>query len=128
MSEFLASKLDRLRTTERECLAAIVSFEEWMAEIVLIDHEATSDLKQIAEMLRDDSSLNFKRQRLDDPVVLAASLPPLRTSQVPNIPTQAYRGTGANAVRPSSFAPASQQTSTCKRCLPLTQDEIVLLN
>ena len=42
MSEFLASKLDRLRTTERDRLAGIESFEEWMAEIVLIDHEAMS--------------------------------------------------------------------------------------
>ena len=52
MSEFLASMLDRIRTAERDRLAGIESFEEWMAEIVLIDHEATSNLKWIAEMLR----------------------------------------------------------------------------
>lgn len=56
MSDFLASKLDRLRTAEHDRLAGIESFEEWMAEIVLIDHEATSDLKRIAEMLREDTS------------------------------------------------------------------------
>jgi hypothetical protein len=130
MSEFLASKLDRLRATERERLAAIEPFEDWMAEIVLIDHEATSDLKRIADMLRDDNSVNFKRQRLDDPnpVILAASLPPFRNSQIPNIPIQAYRGTGANAVRPAPFAPAPQYGSARKRCPPLTQEEIALLN
>ena len=56
MSDFLVSKLDRLRTAERDRLAGIESFEEWMAEIVLIDHEAMSDLKRIAEMLREDTS------------------------------------------------------------------------
>ena len=128
MSEFLASKLDRLRTSERDRLAAIVSFEDWMAEIVLIDHEATSDLKRIAEMLRDDQS--FKRQRLDDPVILSAALPPFRNSQAPNIPTPSYRGTGANAVRPSSFSHAPQYptSSSRKRCPPLSQEEIALLN
>ena len=65
MSVFLASKLDRLRTAECECLAAIVPFEEWMCKIVTIDHEATSDLKRIADMLREEPE--FKRQRLDNP-------------------------------------------------------------
>ena len=123
MSEFLASKLDRLRTAKRERLAGIESFEEWMAEIVLIDHEATSDLKRIAEMLREDTS--FKRQRLDD-----ATPAPLRNSQIPNmqlpVSTPAYRGTGANAIRPAPFTSAPNSlfattTSNRKRCPPLTQ-------
>ena len=127
MSEFLASKLDRLRTAERERLAAIESFEEWMAEIVLIDHEATSDLKRIAEMLKEDT--NFKRQRLDN------APPPLRNSQMPNLPVSnpAYRGTGANAIHPAPYASApimsfQPSTSGRKRCPPLTQIEVALLN
>ena len=101
-----------------------------MAEIVLIDHEAMSDLKRIAEMLREDTS--FKRQRLDD-----ATPAPLRNSQLPNmqlpVSTLAYRGTGANSIRPAPFASApnsyfSSSTSGRKRCPPLTQTEIGLLN
>ena len=98
MSEFLASKLDRLRTTEREHLAGIEGFEEWMAEIVAFDHEATSDLKCIAEMLREDVS--FTRQRLDDSVPSNPPPIPLQPSQVPNTaaPPNVYCGTGANAI------------------------------
>lgn len=128
MSEFLASKLDRLRTTERERLAAIEDFEEWMAEIVTIDHEATSDLKRIAEMLRED--VGYKRQRLDDGSALIPPPVPFQPSQTPNIPPpNAYRGTGANAIRPPpSSGRFTQPSSGRKRCPPLTQSEIALLN
>jgi hypothetical protein len=132
MSEFLASKLDRLRKTERERLAGIEDFEEWMAEIVTIDHEATSDLKRIAEMLREDVS--YKRQRLDDEVPPTPTPVPFQPSRVPNMSdTNAYRGTGANAIRPPTFNAASnsrfsQPTSGRKHCPPLTPSEIALLN
>ena len=127
MSEFLASKLDRMRSTECERLAEIESFEEWMAEIVSIDNEATSDLKRIAEMLCEEGS--FKRQRLDDDTPLPLSSAPLRPSQVPNMtPQNMYRGTGANATRPSSFTPPSLYPSGRKRCPPLTPAEVSLLN
>ena len=133
MSEFLASKLDRLRTSERERLAAIESFEEWMAEIVAFDREATSDLKRIAEMLREDVS--YKRQRMDDNVPQNPPTVPFQPSQIPNtsVQTNMYRGTGANAIRPPPFSAApnsrfSQPSSGRKRCPPLTQTEIALLN
>ena len=131
MSEFLASKLDRLRTTERERLAAIEGFEEWMAEIVAFDHEATSDLKRIAEMLREDVS--YKRQRLDDSVPQNPPPIPFQPSQIPNTsaPPNVYRGTGPNAIRPPPPPNNSrypQSTSGRKRCPPLTQTEIALLN
>ena len=127
MSVFLASKLDRLKTAERERLAAIVPFEEWMREIVTIDHEATSDLKRIADMLREEPE--FKRQRLD----YAPSQPqPFRPSQTPNVPpSNPYRGSGANTVQPSFSAPNPgfpQSTAGRKRCPPLSQLEISLLN
>ena len=102
MSEFLASKLDRLRTTERERLAAIEGFEEWMSEIVAFDREATSDLKRIAEMLREDVS--YKRQWLDDNVIQNPPPVPFQPSQVPNPSAPpVFRGTGANAIRPPPF-------------------------
>jgi hypothetical protein len=122
MSEFLASKLDRLQTTERERLAAIDSFEEWMAEVVAIDHSATTDLKRIAEMLREDVS--FKRQRLADDAPQNPAPTPLHPSQIPNVPTpHMYRGTGANAINQSAFSTApnnrfSQFSSGRKRCPP----------
>src|SRR6202522_1756321 len=138
MSEFLASKIDRLKASERDRLSEIVSFEEWMAEIVSIDREATSDLKRIAEMLKDD--ISFKHQRTDDPTPNfyrpspAENVRPLRPSQVYNVqPTQFMRnnpssshfvGTGANAVQPSSRPPNRFQ----KRCPPLPPSEISLLN
>src|ERR1700678_238342 len=96
MSEFLASKIDRLKVSERDRLSEIVSFEEWMAEIVSIDREATSDLKRIAEMLKDD--ISFKHQRIDDPTPNfyrpspAENVRPLRPSQAYNVqPTQLMR-------------------------------------
>src|SRR6202522_4550518 len=119
MSEFLASKFDCLKASERDRLSAIVSFEEWMAEIVAIDREATSELKRIAEMLKDD--ISFKHQRTDDPTPNfyrpspAENVRPLRPSQVYKVqPTQFMRnnpssshfvGTGANTVQPSSCPP-----------------------
>ena len=131
MSEFLASKLDRLRTTERERLAAIEGFEEWMAEIVAFDREATSDLKRIAEMLREDVS--YKRQRLDDSVPQNPPPIPFQPSQIPNTsaPPNVYCGTGPNAIHPPPPPNNSrypQSTSGRKRCPPLTQTEIALLN
>jgi hypothetical protein len=132
MSEFLASKLDRLRTTERERLAEIETFEEWMAEIVAIDHKATSDSKHIAKMLRDDAS--FKRQRLDDAPPNSSASIPFRVPLAPIVPTSNdYRGTGSNAIRTPSFSSASaqrysQSTSNRKCCPPLSPTEISLLN
>lgn len=131
MSEFLASKLDRLHTAECEQLATVESFEEWMAEIFLINHEATSDLKHIAEMLREDSS--FKCQCLDDPSLHPPAPTPFHPSNAPNLPTPLYRGTSVNAICPPSFPPPvqiafPQNTSTRKRCPPLSQTEISLLN
>ena len=63
MSEFLASKLDRQKATERLRLAEIDSFEDWMQEIVSFDRETTTDLKRLAEIMEENSS---KRQRLND--------------------------------------------------------------
>lgn len=110
MSEFLASKIDRLRTTERDRLTAIVAFDEWMAEIVSLDREATSDLKRIAEMLKEDTS--FKRQRTNEEMPsfyrpTQADIPPLRPSQIMNTQPQSFGhsfapsqfiATGANAI------------------------------
>ena len=71
--------------------AGIEGFEEWIAEIVAFDHEATSDLKHIAEMLHEDVS--YKRQRLDESVPPNPPPVPFQPSQVPktSAPPNAYR-------------------------------------
>src|SRR6202522_4476027 len=119
MSKFLASKIDRLKVSERDRLSEIVSFKEWMAEIVSIDREATSDLKRIAEMLKDN--ISFNRQRTADPTPNFYRPPPAE-NVCPLCPSHAYNvqptqfmhntpsashfvGTGANTVQPSSRPP-----------------------
>ena len=51
---FFAPKLDRLKTAEQDRLADIIPFEEWMHEIITIDNDATSNLKCITDMLREE--------------------------------------------------------------------------
>ena len=51
MSEYLASKLNRQKATERDLLAGIESFKDWMQEIVSFDRETTADLKHLAEII-----------------------------------------------------------------------------
>jgi Aspartyl protease len=103
-----------------------------MAEIVTIDHEATSDLKRITEMLREDGS--YKRQWLDEGAHLTTAPIPFQPSQVPNMSApNTYRGTGANAIRPPPLGAASNSrfshSTSGRKCFPpLTQTEIALLN
>jgi hypothetical protein len=56
MSEFLASKLDRQKAAEWKHLAAVKLFKDWMQEIMSFDQETTADLKQIAEIMEENSS------------------------------------------------------------------------
>ena len=104
-----------------------------MSEIVAFDREATSDLKRIAEMLREDVS--YKRQRLDDNVIQNPPPVPFQPSQVPNPSAPpVFRGTGANAIRPPPFSATPNaritqpSSSGRKHCPPLTQSEIALLS
>jgi hypothetical protein len=138
MSEFLASKIDRLRTAERTRLSTIVSFEEWMAEIVALDREATSDLKRIAEMLKEDVSLKRQRTNDDAPNFFrpspAENREPLRPSPQNfhmqpqymgnHIGPAQYIATGANTIQ----AAVQSSSRFQKRCPPLTPSEISLLN
>ena len=54
MSEHLASKLDCLHGTECERLDSLVSFKEWMTEVVAIDHELRVNLKCLCAVLKEE--------------------------------------------------------------------------
>ena len=43
MSAYLAEKITRLRAADRDRIAAILIFEDWLAEITLLDEENTAD-------------------------------------------------------------------------------------
>jgi hypothetical protein len=64
MSAYLAEKITRLRAADRERIAAILIFEDWLAEITLLDEENTADLKHIADFAAEHIA---KRQRRENP-------------------------------------------------------------
>jgi hypothetical protein len=139
MSEFLASKLDRQKATERERLAAIETSDDWMQEIVSFDRETTADLKRIAEMMEESIS---KRQRLNDLSGNFENVPtaPPSSFHYPPNPCSMYQppfvATGANAVQPAPFrqnenmAPRSKSSTSTTRtfCPTLTENDKYLLN
>jgi hypothetical protein len=49
MLSYLADKIARLRTTDKNRIATITIFEDWLAKITLLDEENTADLKHIAD-------------------------------------------------------------------------------
>ncbi|KAF8804575.1 hypothetical protein BYT27DRAFT_7259057 [Phlegmacium glaucopus] len=53
MGNYLASKWDRLKLSDCECIENIDSFDDWLLEIVSIDNQANNDLKRVSEMAAD---------------------------------------------------------------------------
>jgi hypothetical protein len=64
MSGYLADKIARLRPAEKQRIASIIVFEEWLAEISTLDDEITADLKRIADFATEHIA---KRQRTENP-------------------------------------------------------------
>ena len=62
MSGYLADKIARLRPTDKDRIASIEVFEDWLSEISLLDDEITADLKRIADFATEHIA---KRQRLN---------------------------------------------------------------
>ncbi|KAF8149947.1 hypothetical protein B0H34DRAFT_667072, partial [Crassisporium funariophilum] len=111
MSEFLASKIDRLEKDRRDRLDAIPDFEDWIDAIALIDDELRENLKHVIEMTTENV--------------------------VPNRQQQSYVTSGANAVMPArnnGYRPPSNQVQSSRqlgsepRCPRLTPEEIRLLD
>ena len=89
MSSYLADKITRLRSTDKERLLAITVFEDWLAEVTMLDDEITADLKRITDFAAEHIA---KRQRIDP-------LPnPVTNTQLPPL-------TGANSVTPNWQTP-----------------------
>ena len=61
MSGYLADKIARLRPTDKDRIASIEVFEDWLSEISLLDDEITADLKRIADFATEHIA---KRQRI----------------------------------------------------------------
>ena len=141
MSEFLALKLDRQKATERERLANIESFKDWMQEIISFNRETTADLKHLVEIMEENNS---KRLRLNDLSRNFNNAPvaPPSSFYYPSFPNTFHQPqphfvpTGANAIQPSPFCrnenapPHSVNTNAGTRtfCPALTEDENYLLN
>ena len=141
MSEFLASKLDRQKATERKQLANIDSFEDWMQEIVSFDRETTADLKRLAEIMEENNSKRLRLNDLSGNFINAPVAPP-SSFYYPSFPNSSLQPqprfvlTGANAIQPGPFrhnenAPprsVNGNSGTRTFCPALTEDKKYLLN
>jgi hypothetical protein len=117
---------------------AIETFEDWMQEIVSFDRETTADLKQITEIMEENSS---KHQRLNNlsanfitaPIAPASSFQYLSSNSMYQCP---FVATGANAVQPVNFChnenipPCTNNSisTNCIFCPALTENDKLLLN
>ena len=63
MSGYLADKIARLRPTDKQRILDIEIFEDWLAEITLLDKEITADLKRIADFASEHIA---KKQRTEN--------------------------------------------------------------
>jgi hypothetical protein len=99
MSAYLADKLTRLKPTDKERIAALTVFEDWLAEISLLDEEITAELKRIADFATEHIA---KKQRLEKPQ--PPTQPNMYYQQQHNHDTPAFQTplSGANAIAPST--------------------------
>ena len=116
MSTYLSDKITRLRPTDKERITSTIVFEDWLAEISLLDEEITADLKRIADFATEHLA---KRQRMDTSHKVNQSnvYPQRQTSHgTPAFPPLL---TGANAVTPNTqpYNPHYIQHPTSKTSL-----------
>jgi hypothetical protein len=97
MSGYLADKIARLRPTDKERIATIAVFEDWLSEISLLDDEITADLKRIADFATEHIA---KKQRTEN----AQQPPSYNHYQPPPRDTPAFVPplSGANAIAPNT--------------------------
>ena len=98
MSGYLADKIVRLRPTDKQRILDIEIFEDWLAEITLLDEEITADLKRIADFASEHIA---KKQRTENHYNLYPQhqQPPRN----PHNPQAAFSPplSGANTIAPS---------------------------
>jgi hypothetical protein len=99
MSTYLANKMARLHSGDKEKITAITVFEDWLAEVSLLDEEYTDDLKRIADFATEHIA---KKQRLDN------SSKPSHYSMYQQQPARDYPPpvSGANAITSKTYAPS----------------------
>ena len=137
MSTYLADKIARLRPTDKERLTAITVFEDWLAEVTMLDDEITADLKRIADFAAEHI---VKRQRIDNtsskptsnhnsfanPPLSGANAipPPWQSGNTYNPSRGGYRGTGiqrgSRRIRCPKLLPSEYELldkhSGCRKC------------
>ena len=134
MSVYLAEKIARLRSTDKERITAIEVFEDWLHEITMLDDEITADLKRIADFTHEHFA---KRQRLDNsykpqpppsftPAFTPAFNPPTTGT---NTITPNYNHNPSSSFRGGFRPPFNQRNPTGKRtrCPKLLPSEYELL-
>src|ERR1700678_4108408 len=111
MSTFLSDKITRLRATDKERITSITVFEDWLAEISLLDEEITADLKRIADFATEHLA---KRQRIDTSDNVGQSNPYPQRQHPRATPAFLPPLTGANAITPNMqpYPPQYIQQST----------------
>ena len=97
MSTYLADKLAHLRPADKERIAAITIFEDWLSEVTLLDDEITADLKRIADFATEHIAKKQCSENVQKPPV---SNP---YPQQPNRNVSSYPPplSGANTVTPN---------------------------
>ena len=98
MSSYLADKLARLRPADKERIAAITIFEDWLSEVTLLDDEITADLKRIADFATEHIAKKHRTENAQKPSVAFNPYP-----QQTNRNTSSYQPplSGANAITPN---------------------------
>ena len=113
MAGYLADKISRLRPADKDRITSIEVFEDWYDEICIIDREATSDLKRIADFTAEHWA---KRQRTEPS---GYTMSPLQHSTFPNVQhNPPYLASGANAVNQGYHPYAAQNSHTQNNAQP----------
>ena len=99
MSSYLADKLARLRPADKERIAAIAIFEDWLSEVTLLDDEITADLKRIADFATEHIAKKHRTDNAQKPAASYNSYPQQATRNPPSFQPPL---SGANAVTPNT--------------------------
>ena len=97
MSGYLADKIARLRSADKDRIKAIVIFKDWLAEISQLDEEITADLKRIADFATEHIAKKQRTENSNRPSQYGNFSNP-QSNMSANYPPPA---SGANAITPN---------------------------